>query len=328
MDVRIHEEIGAINDLAAGWRALADEDPSSTVFQEPDFVFEWWEEFGAYRQLALMEIGDDELRGIAPMSLEPGGVLMFSGEPSITDYGGPISRPADRDAVAACVVEAALRLSGVTRLELHGLASDSGWPEALGRAAKASGLNVTESAEAVCPRASIPGTYEDFLATLSGKQRHEIRRKARRLENVGPWTVRVAEEASLDGDLDAFFKMHLSSDGPKGKFLDAGMISFFRRFAHALARRGALRLVTLDVAGQAMATIYGWMEHGVWSVYNSAYDHAQRALSPGMVLVAETIRLAAEEGCHTLDFLRGVEEYKYRFGAVDLPVILLVASAG
>jgi CelD/BcsL family acetyltransferase involved in cellulose biosynthesis len=327
MDVRIHEEIGAINDLAAPWRALAAEDPASTVFGEPDFVFEWWEEFGAYRQLMLMEITEGELRGIAPMSLEPGGVLMFSGEPSITDYGGPVSRPGDRDVIAATVVESALGIDGVTRLKLHGLAADSGWPEALARAAKACGLSVGESQEDICPRAVIPGTYEDYLASLPGKQRHEIRRKARRLSTAGPWTVRIADEASLDADLDAFFQMHLSSDGPKGKFLNEGMISFFRRFAHALARRGVLRLATLEVAGTPVATVYGWVEHGVWSVYNSAYDHAQRVLSPGMVLVAETFRLAAEEGCHTLDFLRGSEEYKYRFGAVDLPVVLLVASA-
>jgi CelD/BcsL family acetyltransferase involved in cellulose biosynthesis len=327
MDVRIDEEIGAINDVAGAWRALADEDPFASVFQEPDFVFEWWEEFGAYRQLVLMEMSEGDLRGLAPMSLEPGGVLMFSGDPSITDYGGPVSRPGDRDAVAASVVETALTLDGVKRLELHGLAAGSGWPEAFARAAKACGLDVTESVEDVCPRASIPGSYDDYLASLPGKQRHEIRRKARRLEAAGSWNVRISDERSLDADLDAFFDLHLSSDGPKGKFLDEGMISFFRRFAHVLARRGVMRLVILEVGGRPMATIYGWAEHGTWSVYNSAYDHTQRALSPGMVLVAETVRLAAEERCHTLDFLRGAEDYKYRFGAVDVPVNLLVATA-
>ena len=34
-----------------------------------------------------------------------------------------------------------------------------------------------------------------------------------------------------------------------------------------------------------------------------------------MVLVAEDIRLAIEDGCHRMDFLKGDYSYKYRFGA-------------
>lgn len=329
MNVRVHEEIGAIHELAEPWRALASEDPAATVFQEPDFVFEWWEEFGAYRQLALLEMTDDDgtLRGIAPLSIEPDGALRFSGDPEITDYGGPVARHSDRDTVAAALVTTGLGLTGVTRLQLHGLAADSGWPDAFTRAAKEAGITATEAQEDVCPRATIPGSFDDYLSSIPGKQRHEIRRKARRLTAAGPWAVRLADAGTLDADLDAFFSMHLSSDGPKGKFLNAGMISFFRRFAHALERRGALRLVVLDFDGAPMAAIYGWAERGRWSVYNSAYDHTRRELSPGMVLVAETVRLAAEEGCGLFDFLRGAEEYKYRFGATDVPVVRLVASA-
>jgi CelD/BcsL family acetyltransferase involved in cellulose biosynthesis len=35
-----------------------------------------------------------------------------------------------------------------------------------------------------------------------------------------------------------------------------------------------------------------------------------------MVLVAEDIRLAIEEGCTVFDLLKGDYAYKYRFGAV------------
>jgi CelD/BcsL family acetyltransferase involved in cellulose biosynthesis len=42
-----------------------------------------------------------------------------------------------------------------------------------------------------------------------------------------------------------------------------------------------------------------------------------------MVLMAETIRLATEEGCTVVDLLRGDEPYKYRFGATDTEVLEL-----
>jgi CelD/BcsL family acetyltransferase involved in cellulose biosynthesis len=45
-----------------------------------------------------------------------------------------------------------------------------------------------------------------------------------------------------------------------------------------------------------------------------------------MVLVAEDIRLAIEEGCTRFDLLKGDYAYKYRFGAVPKRVRRLVVS--
>ena len=44
------------------------------------------------------------------------------------------------------------------------------------------------------------------------------------------------------------------------------------------------------------------------------------ALSPGVVLTAAAIERAIALGRSEFDFLRGNEEYKYRFGAVDRPI--------
>jgi CelD/BcsL family acetyltransferase involved in cellulose biosynthesis len=43
---------------------------------------------------------------------------------------------------------------------------------------------------------------------------------------------------------------------------------------------------------------------------------------------ALALRLAADEGCHTFDLLRGDEPYKYRFGAVDRPLHTLTLLRG
>ena len=55
---------------------------------------------------------------------------------------------------------------------------------------------------------------------------------------------------------------------------------------------------------------------GTYSLYNSAFDRSFEAVSPGMVLVAEDIRIAIEAGCGAFDLLKGDYAYKYRFGAV------------
>lgn len=330
MDVTVHSHADALAALAPEWRELAASDPAGTVFHLPEYAGVWWSELGAGRMVRLVEMREDgRLAGIAALSLDPDGVLRFFGDLETADYLGPLSRPADRDAVAESLVAEALAMDGWETWEMHGLAEDSGWVEPLQRAAKHAGLDAEQRRQDVCPRVRLGGTYEDYLAALPGKLRHEIRRKARRLEAAtGPYTVRESSPETLDADLERFFAMHRSAEGQKGKFLHEGMASFFTGLAASLQNFGRLRLHFLEVSGETLAGTYAFSWHGVWSVYNSAYDHSRRDLSPGMVLMAETVRVATEEGCEVFDFLRGDEPYKYRFGASDAVLVQLVAARG
>jgi CelD/BcsL family acetyltransferase involved in cellulose biosynthesis len=211
--------------------------------------------------------------------------------------------------------------------ELPGLASDSGWPEAFTAAAKAAGHEVSDGPLAACPRVAIPGSFDAYLAALPGKLRHELLRKQRRLEReAGAFRIRLANEETLDDDLERFFAMHRTSEGPKGHFMHEGMATFFGSFAWMLFSQGWLRLAFLEFGGEPWAGAFGFSYRGTWGVWNSAYDHQRRELAPGMVLMSECIRLAAEEGGTTFDLLRGTEPYKYRFGAVDVPVIQMTIT--
>ncbi|MBI4729613.1 MAG: GNAT family N-acetyltransferase [Acidobacteria bacterium] len=329
MDVAVHEHPRALAERADEWRALAVEDPAATVFHLPEYAGVWWSELAGRRFVRLVEMRErGALAGIAALSLDPDGILRFFGDLETADYLGPVSRLSDRDAVAEALVETALRADGWSVWEMHGLAENSGWAEPLARAAKALGLEVEGRQQDVCPRIRLEGTYEQYLASLPGKPRHEIRRKARRLAAAGPWRVRAAVPETLDSDLERFFAMHRSSAGPKGKFLHEGMASFFTGLAASVQNFGRLRLHFLDLGGETVAGTFAFSWRGTWSVYNSAYDHARRDLAPGMVLVAETIRIATEEGCRVFDLLRGSEAYKYRFGACDGALVQLTACRG
>ncbi|GAC1409155.1 MAG: hypothetical protein NVSMB57_01490 [Actinomycetota bacterium] len=325
---QVYDERGSLAEMAPRWRELAAVDPSASIFQSPDYAAVWWEEFGALRSLSIVEVmgTDGELRGIAPLSMEPDGSVHFVGDPSITDYLAPVSRPQDRELVSSILVEAATKIEGFTRLTLSGLPRDSGWPEPLVRAAKAAGLVTKEEEDGVCPVLVIGESWDAYLQSLAGKQRHEIRRKARRLEDAGGYTVRVSSRETLDRDLDTFFAMHRSAAGPKGKFMHENMAVYFRNLAHAMDARGWMRLAILEIEGASAAGMFGFSDGRTWCIYNSSYDHARRELAPGLVLLAETIRLAADEGCRTYDFLRGGDEYKFRFGAKERAVVRVIGE--
>lgn len=308
---------GSLDDHFDEWIAAWNADPSATPFHRPEFLRGWWDEFSPAATPLVVRAGG----GFATAMVE-GETLRFLGDPDVTDYMGPIGT--DRDAVAEALARAAAGIDGWTTADLPCLATGSGWPEAIARAAKDAGFEVADERHDVCPRIALTGGFDAYLAALPSKLRHEIRRKERRLEReAGRHHIRLSTTATLDADLERFFAMHRASDGPKGKFLHEGMAGFFTRVAHSFEQLGWLRLCWLDLGGEPAAGTLAFAARGTWFVYNSVYDHARRDLAPGMVLMGETIRLATEEGCHTFDMLRGDEAYKYRFGAAALPLVRL-----
>jgi CelD/BcsL family acetyltransferase involved in cellulose biosynthesis len=51
--------------------------------------------------------------------------------------------------------------------------------------------------------------------------------------------------------------------------------------------------------------------------YNSGVGREHMELSPGWVLLGHVIQWCCENGRYEFDFMRGDEEYKYRFGGVN-----------
>ena len=55
--------------------------------------------------------------------------------------------------------------------------------------------------------------------------------------------------------------------------------------------------------------------------YNIAYDPIYAPLSPGIYLFDLSIRQAIEDKQRRVDFLRGREKYKYKFGAKECKIM-------
>ena len=163
---------------------------------------------------------------------------------------------------------------------------------------------------------ALPDTWEAYLAALSGKQRHELTRKMRRLEREVPEArvLGLATRAEVEARFDDFLVLHRRSRVGKARFMDERMEAFFRRVATALADQGGLRLWLLDAPGGPLAAFLCLEWDGTVGLYNSGFDPARAALSPGVVLLAHIIRDAIARGMRRFNFLRGEERYKYEFG--------------
>jgi len=187
---------------------------------------------------------------------------------------------------------------------------------------------VQTEVEDVCPIISLPTTWDEYLSSLSKKQRHEIRRKIRRAERSGQinWYI-VNEERDLTIEMEAFIELHQKSDVDKDEFMDEQMKGFFHAAAQALQEAGWLQLAIMEVNGEKAAAMLNFDYGDSILVYNSGYNpHKYARLSPGIVLLAYCIQHAIELGRAKFDFLRGDEEYKFRFGAQPTEIYRLLIS--
>jgi CelD/BcsL family acetyltransferase involved in cellulose biosynthesis len=301
------------------WSNLVTVDPAGTFFHTPQFLKLYWEEFGGEPGHLLLAFGEEDGTQVAAAAFERSeGRLRFLGGTEVTDYMGPVAVPEAAPGFAKELLAALARRDDWTEGDFHGLAEDRPWLQRLAEASAAQGFRVDIEADktGTAPFLPLPGSYDEYLSALPPKLRHEIKRKTRKLEaEAGPYRICLAHESTLTAYLDRFVELHKASDGPKGVFLQSGMEIFFRRLGEEFLPRGIFNLTFIEVDSQKVAGTVGFRFEGIYYLYNSAFDRAWRHLSPGMVLVAEDIRIAIEGGCSGFDMLRGDYEYKYRFGA-------------
>jgi CelD/BcsL family acetyltransferase involved in cellulose biosynthesis len=300
------------------WSALADADPEATLFHTPRFLKPYWEELSAGESLEVATARPAAAADAAAVAAfaVTGDRLTWLGGFDVTDYMGPVGSPEHRDQAAADLMAAVAARDDWRHADLAGLPEDGRWLPALVEGARRARLPVRVELDGVAPAVRLPSSFDEYLAGLPAKLRHEIRRKDRRLRAAHPdYRVVDSRPETVAEDLDRFVALHRASAGAKGRFMVPGMELFFRRLADELTEDGTLRLAFLEAGGDRIAAAMGFRFRDRFLLYNSAYDHGLSGLAPGMVLVAELIRDAIEEGRSVLDMLKGDLGYKYRFGA-------------
>src|SRR3990172_2003231 len=302
------------------WRALLPRASMNKVFASPTWMRVWWQEFGAGRELILLSVRrDGELAGVAPL-MRDGDRLCFAGDTQVCDYMDIIAAPGEEEAVLSAVVRS-VGEEPWQELALWAVPEGSPTLNALRAAALEFGLRVDIEPEDVCPQLELPSTWEEYLAGLNRKDRHELRRKLRKLSQGGEVSLEsVVEQAAVEAALDDFLRMCRESRADKAEFVTEQMERFFRAIVTALGAEGRIELLFLTLDKGRVATVLCFHEGDAALLYNSGYDPDYAYLSVGLLSKALALRKAIEEGRRRFDFLRGREPYKYDLGAKDVAV--------
>ncbi|MEJ2039413.1 MAG: GNAT family N-acetyltransferase [Desulfosarcinaceae bacterium] len=261
---------------------------------------------------------DGQVVGVAPLALE-GGVARFLGRPSVCDYQDIVVRRGYAGKVVGALLEH-LAEHEVHRLELQTLHPGASLLKGLEAPSLRPSLSAMHlEAEDVTFETGLPATWEEYLLQLDGKQRHEVRRKMRRLEAAGPVGFDLAaNNGRIPQAAETFLNLFRLNRQDKMAFMDQTMEAYFRDLIQVLARQELLRLYTMRVSGQDAAAVLCFDYQGVRYLYNSGYDERYKALSVGVLCKIFSIREGIEMGCRHYDFLKGPEIYKRRIGGKEV----------
>jgi CelD/BcsL family acetyltransferase involved in cellulose biosynthesis len=292
----------------------------SSVFILPVWMQTWWQVFGDEAELYLRAVRrGGKVIGIAPLKVKDG-VASFVGNSDVCDYLDFIVVPGEEAAFYNTLLDD-LSGNGIKRLELESLRPDSAALTSLAETAVNRNCEVTIKREGVSLDMGLPATWEEYLQDLNSKQRHEIRRKLRRLQEEGQIDYRTLEKtADIQGAMGTFLKMFAESREDKAEFLTEQMESFFRLLTEKLSDAGLLKLgiLELDSVPAAMVMCFDYND-GIY-LYNSGYDPQYTSLSAGLLSKALCIKESIAAKKKRFDFLRGDEVYKYRLGGKEIPI--------
>ena len=213
-------------------------------------------------------------------------------------------------------------------LELSSLPEHSPTLAFLPELARKRGYSVEVHEEDVAPGVSLPDSWDGYLQALCKKDRHELRRKLRRLSSAEEeyHILKVSDSVEVERNLEDFFSLMRNSRETKHRFLNSARERFFRNIAIEMARMGVFKLFLLELNGERVAAAMCFDYGPARLLYNSGFNPAYGYYSVGLILKALCLKDAIDEGKTYFDFLRGAEPYKYDLGGKDRTIYQMVVK--
>ncbi|MCL4338074.1 GNAT family N-acetyltransferase [Patescibacteria group bacterium] len=289
------------------WKELFVDSETASFFQSWDWLNLWLKHFGGDAEVIGVWEGSS-LIGIGPFLKKEEDISLIGidpvlGEERVSDFGDIIAKKGREREVWKIVV---------------GYIKDNGWKLNLDFIRSNSpSYNILielggQSEEVdVSPFISLPVSWDEYLGMLDRHDRHELRRKLRKLDNeaefINPYKI-------SDKDIVEFLRLMSLSNEQKRDFLSEKMKDFFSDIFSIFGGNKSAGLYFLKIKNINVSGILAFYFRDEILLYNSGFDPEYAKKSVGMVLKSHLIKQSIEEGKKKFDFLRGNERYKYDFG--------------
>jgi len=291
----------------------------NSVFVLPIWLKAWCRTLGDGAEPRLLDIREDgHIIGIAALQFR-GDRASFIGSADVCDYMD-FTVVRGKETAFFNVLLDRLKTDNVGELYLESLLPDSVALTCLPDLARERDFTVTTTLQDVSLDLELPETWEEYLGMLTPKQRREVNRKLRRLDETGHIEYVSFEGAETSSVIDVFLRLLRISREDKAAFMTDHMEAFFREVARNMAEAGFLRFGILNIDSLPVAVVMCLDYNGRVYLYNSGYDIEYSHVSAGLLSKVLSIRDSIDRRRKVYDFLKGAEEYKYRLGGREIPI--------
>ena len=222
-------ESETLDSVYATWQQVDGLLPWNCIFVMPVWLKIWWYSFGRNDALYLLSVRHaNRTIGIAPLQRNEH-TVRFIGDENVCDHLDFVVVPEASDRFYQILLKS-LKKDGIKQLDLGLVRPDSSVMTQLLPVAEKAGYNISYEGRDISYELPLPGSWDDYLSILRGKERHEIRRKLRRLNEAGRINYRLVDGSfGINQEMETFLKLFRSNRSDKAGFMNDRMIAFFKK---------------------------------------------------------------------------------------------------
>ena len=243
--------VTSFRDSRNEWVSVLHESPVASIFLSPQWQEVWWGNFGAEREMIGFSVpsaagGVEALASLARL----GDSIGFVGAPDTFDYNDFLVRPGFEGTFYPTLLDV-LDSWDWGEVRLDSLLEHSPTLAHLPDIARERGYDVAVEYEDVTSGLCLPGDWEEYLALLGKKDRHELRRKLRRLDSQTEWRwYCLTSPGEVMASFDEFLSLMRMSRTDKEEYMTPRREQFFRALAQRMAELDQIRLFFMEIDGE------------------------------------------------------------------------------
>jgi len=308
-----------------------------SIFISFDWAIEWLRHFDRLASPRIVVVEDDgEVVGIAPfVVMEHRSMGMRLKKLSLVGNGAGVAElydlgimvDEDREDVMDEIIE---RMDELDWNILH-LNEMTDCPTTHSLYAKVSDRwDTDEPVRIPCPRTELPGTG-DVMEVVSSRTKRTVRKAIGTLEaesRVGYRCVDLPEEAAEAAAMYALQHMERWEEKGGSIFTNENLSSFLKDVMMATAQEGRGMIYEVWIDGSLASQMLCLEDGDVMRAYRVGMSDRYAEYSPGNLVAIYAMNEARDAGFTQFDFGAGPEEFKYRLGAKDRPLMRIQAKRG
>lgn len=316
-----------LEQLAEEWRELFQRIGCTNVFLSWEWMATWWRHWGAGHQLLVVTArnGAGRLIAVAPFYIRRSRLgtlgsraLRFLADTHVTSSYDDLLVEQEYQvwAIHALVGVVKHHRSEWDYIELRDANPECPRLNQMLKAFKSLGMTEFIQRTYVTTCAVLPGSFDAFLGSHSGKTRRWLRHVRHTLDQHGVQLVALQHRADIQekfGELIRLHRLRFHHIGEHSAFLPATVQAFHTDLLMRMTGQGWARMFLLQGQdGVAIAALYGFSAGKTFVGYQTGWDPTWARLSPGRAMIFSAVEEAIREGHNKYDF-KGEAPYKQQW---------------